>query len=126
MVTRAQQIIEALGLVPHPERGHYIESYRASLEVQSARSAGLRKASTAIYFLITRDEPSTRLHRLRHDEIFHLYEGGPLEVLCLAHAEPVRVHRLGLDLSQGERPQLVIPAGTWFGAELVRAASHCL
>ena len=34
--------------------------------------------------------------------------------------------RLGTDLARGERPQIVIPAGTWFGTELGTGSSHCL
>ena len=36
------------------------------------------------------------------------------------------VARLGSDFGGGERPQVVVPAGTWFGTELVNGASHCL
>jgi predicted cupin superfamily sugar epimerase len=121
-----RQLIDALGLVPHPERGHYVESYRASARVASGTHAGERSASTAIYFLISEDEPTTYLHRLVSDEVFHLYEGGPLDVLLLAPDGSSRVARLGLDLSRGERPQVVIAAGTWFGTELAEGAPFCL
>jgi predicted cupin superfamily sugar epimerase len=36
------------------------------------------------------------------------------------------VARLGLDLERGERPQLTLTRGTWFGTELSAGASHCL
>jgi predicted cupin superfamily sugar epimerase len=126
MSGRAREIIDQLGLVPHPERGYYVESYRAGLQLGGLPHGGPRAASTAIYFLITAEQPSTKLHRLRSDELFHLYEGGPLEVLLLAQGQAPATRRLGLDLAQGERPQLVIPAGTWFGAELAPGAAHCL
>jgi len=125
-MSRAREIIDQLGLAPHPERGYYVESYRAQLCVAGLPHGGSRAASTAIYFLITADQPSTKLHRLRSDEVFHLYEGGPLEVLLLSEGQAPVVRRLGLDLAQGERPQLVIPAGTWFGAELAPGVAHCL
>jgi predicted cupin superfamily sugar epimerase len=121
-----RELIDALGLVPHPERGHYVETYRASARVASSTHTGARSASTAIYFLISEDEPTTYLHRLVSDEVFHLYEGGPLEVLMLAPDGSSRVARLGLDLSHGERPQLAIGAGTWFGTELAAGAPFCL
>jgi uncharacterized protein len=123
---RAQELIDHLGMAPHPERGFYIETYRSPLVVEARPHGSARAASTAIYFLVTRTAPSTTLHRLRSDELFHLYEGGPLEVLLLEPAAPGEVRRLGLDLAAGERPQLVIPAGTWFGVELVPGATHCL
>jgi uncharacterized protein len=123
---RAQELVDQLGMAPHPERGFYIETYRSPLVVEARPHGGPRAASTAIYFLVTRTAPSTYLHRLRSDELFHLYEGGPLEVLLLEPASPGQVRRLGLDVAAGERPQLVIPAGTWFGVELAPGASHCL
>jgi uncharacterized protein len=122
---RARQLIDVLGLVPHPERGFYGETHRASERVTSG-NRGERSASTAIYFLITADEPITFLHRLASDEVFHLYEGGPLEVLRLMPDGSSDVARLGLDLERGERPQLTLTRGTWFGTELSAGASHCL
>ncbi len=126
MSPRARQLIETLGLIPHPERGFYAETYRATSRVTSSSHAGDRSASTAIYFLVTDDEPTTSLHRLKSDEVFHLYEGGPLEILQLRAEGQVVIARLGLDIGAGERPQVVVPAGTWFGTELAAGASHCL
>jgi len=122
---RARQLIEALGLVPHPERGFYAETHRAPARVFSSAHAGERSASTAIYFLICDPERATFLHRLRSDEVFHLYEGGPLDVLRLFPDRSWDVARLGLAVEKGERPQLVLPAGTWFGTELAPGAAHC-
>ena len=126
MPTRARVLIDTLGLAPHPERGFYVQTYRAAGQVTASSHAGARAASTAIYFLVTADEPVTSLHRLKSDEVFHLYEGGPLEILRLYADGRWDVGRLGLDLDAGERPQIVVPAGTWFGTELAAGASHCL
>jgi predicted cupin superfamily sugar epimerase len=126
---RAEQVdalIKQLGLEPHPERGYYCETYRSSDEVQSQRPGGSRAASTAIYFLVTANEPTTFLHRLVSDEIFHLYDGGPLEIVRLFEDGRWDVAVLGMNLDAGERPQIVVPAGTWFGTELRAGASHCL
>jgi predicted cupin superfamily sugar epimerase len=125
-------IIEKLGLEPHPERGYYSETYRAWTEVQVERRVSrsgaplTRAASTAIYFLVTANEPATFLHRLISDEVFHLYDGGPLEILRLFPDGRWDVAVLGMDLDAGERPQIVVPAGTWFGTELRAGAPHCL
>ena len=123
---RVDELVATLGLAPHPERGYFVETHRAPLAVTAPTHPGPRAAGTAIYFLITSAAPSTFLHRLLSDEVFHLYEGGPLEILRLYPDGRSDVARLGLDLSAGERPQVVIPAGTWFGTELVGGASHCL
>jgi len=85
-----QELILKLGLQPHPERGYYRETYRAT-------------ASTAIYFLITANEPATFLHRLVSDEVFHLYDGGPLEILRLFPDGTWDVAVLGMDLDADER-----------------------
>lgn len=119
-------IIDQLGLVPHPERGYYRETYRSPSAVQSSVHDGSRAASTAIYFLVTAVEPATFLHRLISDEAFHLYDGGPLEILRLFPDGNWDVAVLGMNLVAGERPQIVVPAGTWFGTELRAGASHCL
>jgi predicted cupin superfamily sugar epimerase len=126
MASRARALIDTLGLIPHPERGYYVETYRAATRVRATSHGGDRSASTAIYFLITGDEPVTSLHRLKSDETFHLYEGGPLDIVRLFSDGRSDVARLGLDLAAGERPQIVVPAGTWFGTELTRGATHCL
>ena len=117
---RAAAIIAALNLQPHPERGFFVETYRAPLTLDGLPHGAPRAASTAIYFLVTRAQPTTYLHRLRSDELFHLYEGGPLDVLLLRDGGPGEVARLGRDVAAGERPQLVIPAGTWFAVETPR------
>jgi predicted cupin superfamily sugar epimerase len=124
--SRADEIVARLGLAPHPERGFFVETHRSPVMVTAATHPGPRAAGTAIYFLITALARSTYLHRLLSDETFHLYEGGPLEILRLHPDGRSDVARLGLDLGAGERPQVVISAGTWFGTELADGASHCL
>lgn len=123
--TRVREIVERLGLKPHPERGYFVETYRAVTEVVAATHRGPRPASTAIHFLVTAEAPATHLHRLVSDEVFHLYEGGPLEIVRLFADGGSDVVQLGLDLGAGQRPQIAVPAGTWFGTELVAGASHC-
>jgi predicted cupin superfamily sugar epimerase len=125
-MTRAQQLISVLGLQRHPERGHFVRTYAAALELRGLPHGGPRPASTAIYFLLGDEDRATYLHRLKSDELFHLYDGGPLDVVLLPPEGGARVARLGLDFAAGERPQMVIPAGTWFGAELAPGVDHCL
>jgi predicted cupin superfamily sugar epimerase len=63
---------------------------------------------------------------LLSDEVFHLYEGGPLDILRLNPDGSGDVARLGTDLAAGERPQILIAKGTWFGTELASDAEYCL
>jgi predicted cupin superfamily sugar epimerase len=131
-MNRAEQIIAALGMAPHPERGHFVSTYRAPLVIDGAGlpHGAPRPVSTAIYFLLGgAGERATYLHRLKSDELFHLYEGGPLDVLLLPSAgtnAAGELRRLGNDLHAGQRPQLAIPAGTWFAAALAPGVEYCL
>ncbi|MCP9888612.1 cupin domain-containing protein [Cyanobium sp. ATX 6A2] len=113
-------LIRALELLPHPEGGHYRETYRASAQVQTPR--GPRAASTAILFLLAAGECSL-WHRIHSDEAWHHHGGGGLLVYELCPAGSVRRTRLGLNLAAGERPQHVVPAGSWFAAEPAPASS---
>jgi predicted cupin superfamily sugar epimerase len=107
-------LIRRLGLQPHPEGGHYRETYRAVEQVQTAR--GSRAAGTAILFLLAAGDHS-RWHRIAADEIWHHHGGGALLIHELCPAGTTRSTRLGMDLAGGERPQHVVPAGRWFAAE---------
>jgi predicted cupin superfamily sugar epimerase len=103
----ADEIIARLGLQPHPEGGHYRETFRASDQP--------RGASTAIYFLLKADERS-HWHRVDADEVWHHYAGAPLELLLSEDGRGVRHLRLGSDLDIGELPQAVVPRGVWQAA----------
>jgi len=119
----ADDLIRILQLTPHPEGGYFRETYRSPV----VDAAG-RAASTLIYFLLPRGHVS-RLHRIDADESWHLYLGGPLlihELDAREPAAPVRVTTLGSRLDLGERPQHVVPAGCWFGAEPGVGADYAL
>ncbi len=105
--------IEVLGLVPHPEGGFYRETFRSPLELATAR--GHRSASTAIYFLLPAGTFSA-LHRVRSDEVWHHYDGDPLLLHTIDEDGAHVVTRLGADTARGQRPQHVVPAGTWQAA----------
>jgi uncharacterized protein len=106
----AADIIRLLDLRPHPEGGHYCQTFRDPVE-----SAG-RAASTAIYFLLARGERS-HWHRVDAAEAWHHYAGAPLELeISLDGKAPVERIRLGVDLAAGERPQAVVPAHAWQAA----------
>jgi uncharacterized protein len=106
----AQDVIRLLDLKPHPEGGHFRESFR------DARQAEGRAASTAIYFLLARGERS-HWHRVDAVEVWHWYAGAPLALEI--SQTPGRVGRvmLGCDLNAGERPQAVVPARAWQAAQ---------
>ena len=106
----AGEVIRLLGLEPHPEGGHYRETFRDARIVDGGRAA-----STAIYFLLARGERS-HWHRVDAVEVWHYYAGAPL-ALRIADVGGVTEVRLGADLAAGERPQAVVPAHAWQAAE---------
>lgn len=107
----ASDVIRLLDLKPHPEGGHFRETFRDVRVVE-----GTRAASTAIYFLLARGECS-HWHRIDATEIWHYYAGAPLALDIATHdLTPVERVTLGPDLAAGERPQAVVPAGTWQAA----------
>lgn len=108
----ATDVIRLLDLRPHPEGGHFRETFRDTWLVETTRTA-----STAIYFLLARGERS-HWHRIdAAAEVFHWYAGAPLR-LDMAPENGTRQRiLLGNDLAAGERPQAVVPAHTWQAAE---------
>ena len=80
MNNRALKLIDVLKLIPHPEGGYYREIYRSESKLISPVNGEIRNSLTDIYFLLVAGQIS-RLHRVVHDEIWHFYEGDPLELI---------------------------------------------
>ena len=116
MHPRAAQLIATLGLQPHPEGGFYREVFRSSRTVASHDGRGDRSALTNIYFLLTSDTWS-RWHKVSSDEAWHLYEGGPLELLEMDEsARTLERHQLAAAGSESGEPTHVVVAGRWQAA----------
>src|SRR5208282_5294368 len=118
----AADVIRLLDLKPHPEGGHFRETFRDAPPPNPPPHAGegrvgvARAASTAIYFLLARGERS-HWHRIDAAEIWHWYAGAALE-LEIAHEDGRReTMRLGCDLIAGECPQAIVPAQAWQAAQ---------
>ncbi|GLH78012.1 cupin [Bradyrhizobium sp. SSBR45G] len=107
----AADIIARLGLQPHPEGGHFRETFR-----DTAVDAGGRAASTLIYFLLARGERS-HWHKVDAVETWHYYAGAPLTLRMASEAGAPHTTTLGIDLAAGQRPQAVVPAHAWQAAE---------
>lgn len=110
----AEAVIAALGLLPHPEGGHYRETWR------DAPADGARGAGTAIMFLLRAGEVS-HWHRVDADEIWIFNAGAPLRLRLSADGRAIADHRVGLDLAAGAQPHVVVPRGYWQAAESVGA-----
>ncbi len=110
----AGALIAALGMQPHPEGGHYVETWR------DAPADGSRGSGSAILFLLRRREVS-RWHRIDAVEVWHHYGGAPLELAISSDGRTVARHRLGDDVLAGDRPQVVVPANAWQAARSLGA-----
>jgi predicted cupin superfamily sugar epimerase len=110
MTMNAADIISLLDLRPHPEGGHFRETFRDTHTDHTGRAH-----STAIYFLLARGDRS-HWHRVDAVETWHWYAGAPLRLEI--HANSARtIVTLGPDLAADERPQGVVPTGAWQAAE---------
>jgi predicted cupin superfamily sugar epimerase len=101
-----EDVVRLLDLKPHPEGGHYRETWRADAAL------GERSAGTAIYYLLGEGEIS-HWHRIDADEIWHWHAGSALDLGLSRDGRHVDMHRLGPDIGQGERPQVIVPRFCW-------------
>jgi predicted cupin superfamily sugar epimerase len=106
----AAKVIAALEMIPHPEGGWYGETWR------DPATADERPAVSAIYYLLEAGQVSA-WHRIDAAEVWLYHSGAPLRLSLAAtdHDAP-QTHRLGPDLTAGERPQVVVPTGWWQSA----------
>jgi predicted cupin superfamily sugar epimerase len=107
----ADELIEALGLTPHPEGGWYRETWRAQA------ADGERAAASAVLYVI---QPGQRSHwnRVNADEIWLWHAGDAVELkVAASDAGPVRAVRLGGRVTEGEQVQVIVSAGQWQSAE---------
>jgi predicted cupin superfamily sugar epimerase len=103
MVSDGERVAELLGLEPLPDEGGLF------------RRTHIDAHSSAIYYLLIAPDFSA-LHRLSATETYHWYAGSPLRLLLLGADGRVEEPVLGPDLAAGQRPQIVVPAGTWQGS----------
>lgn len=116
--------VKKLDLQPHPEGGYYKETYRSAEHYSGAlpsRYEGSRAFGTAIYFMITSGNPS-HFHRLKSDELWFFHDGSPLTVHLFAKDGSYQKLALGREQDW----QAIIPAGSWFAAEVEADDSYSL
>ena len=112
----AEDYITALKMQPHPEGGYYAESYRGKWS-EDGNHMQERDISTAIYFLLRANDIS-HFHRIKSDEMWHHYQGASLIISMIDAQGCLQQQRLGKNIYQGELLQFVVPAKTWFAAEV--------
>lgn len=121
VMTASGYLVKALNLEPHPEGGYYREFYRCAFGYPCGRSHSndepvTRSACTAIYYLLEEGDFSA-FHRMKSDEIWHFYQGGPMQVHQISPEGEYSKVVLGFDIAAGQAPAHVVPAGHWLASE---------
>lgn len=121
MKKRIQELVLSLDLKEHPEGGYYKETYRSEGVIPqkclNQPIQGDRNYSTGIYFLLTSDTFSA-FHRINQDEMWHFYEGSSLTIHMIDGHGIYSSQKVGLNFSDGEVPQFMVPKRVWFAAEV--------
>jgi predicted cupin superfamily sugar epimerase len=115
---QAGEWVRNFGLIPHPEGGFFSEVYRSEGSIPAVvlpAHGGERSFMSSIYFMLPPGDVS-RFHRLKSDEIWYHHAGGCLSIHQIDHEGRHSVFKLGRNVAAGERLQVVVKAGNWFGA----------
>jgi uncharacterized protein len=120
----ASELINYFNLQPHQEGGYFRETYRSDelipQEGLPMRFQGPRNYSTAIYFLLE-DEQFSAFHRIKSDELWHFYLGGPLNIFVINEMGQFEIIKMGSNLANGEVFQAVVKAGCWFASQPIQS-----
>ncbi len=116
--------VNRLGLDRHPEGGYFKEIYRAEDEIRHPISHNIRSLATSIYYLLEGKDIS-HFHILKSDELWYFHDGTGAIVHILKNGN-YQQERLGLDIDNGQMPQLLIPANSFFAAEPIDKDSFVL
>jgi uncharacterized protein len=123
-----RQLIEQYALQPHPEGGWYKETYRSREHIPGValpeRFGGARAFSTAIYFLLEQGNFSA-FHRIKADECWHFYAGGPLFVYVIQPDGSLDIICLGNDNTERQLFQYIVPANCWFASRPAAGSAFC-
>ena len=121
----AQDIIAHLDLQPHPEGGHFKETYRSQSSMELDDYQGKRNYSTAIYYLVSSGVISA-FHKIKQDEMWHFYTGSTLELHIISKQGSYKTVLIGNRFELGEVPQYVIKGGAYFAARVVPSGTYSL
>ena len=105
LMTDPASLIESLKMTPHPEGGHFAETFRAD-----------DGSASLIFYLLENDERS-HWHRLTKNEILHFYDGDPMTVLLSPDGVSIQTKMLGREGVDNESYQLIVPKDTWFSMQ---------
>lgn len=117
-MSSAEDLINQLQLLPHPEGGYFRRIYTSSIEVPVGSGGSRRKLLSSIYYLLTRDSPVGHLHVNRSDIVHYFLRGSPLTYTLVSPEGELSRTTLGPDISSGHNLHLVVPSGWWKASEL--------
>lgn len=113
-------IIQSYKMLPHPEGGFFKETYRSAIELDGISlqngMEGTRNCSTAILFLLVQNSFSA-FHRIKSDEIWHFYDGDPVQIHVIEPNGYYHTIKLGKNAMNNEVFQAVVSAGAWFASK---------
>ena len=112
----ADYFIQKLDMTPHIEGGYYKECLLSTDPVQR-EDISSKTLWSSIYFLLQTGEVS-HFHRLKSDEIWYFHSGMPLTIYMISPEGELICKQLGLNISKGESPQVLVPKGYIFGSAL--------
>ena len=105
----------------HTEGGYYIETFRSTDVLDTEREGGQRDLLTSMYYMLTDDRPIDHFHVNKSDIMHYFHGGSSLTYLMIPPQKPRLLKcKLGMDVSKGEVPQLLVPGGYWKAAVLER------
>lgn len=126
----AAYYIKHLNMTSHPEGGYYREVYRSGNVIQADKVLpggyeGERNLATSICFLLEGYQFSA-FHRLKSDELWYFHTGSPVQIYTINEEGELTKYLLGVDVVNGESPQVLLKQGVWFAAENVNPESFSL
>jgi len=125
MMKSASYWVEKLGLLAHPEGGYYKEMYRSETVAGFDGFTSERNLMTSIFFLLEAGDFSA-LHRIKSDELWHFYDGDPLEIVEIDAAGKLHTTTLGRQMEHGQTLFYVVKAGHWFGSRPATGGQYAL
>jgi predicted cupin superfamily sugar epimerase len=132
----AKQLAASLGLIPHPEGGYFLETYRSGAEPMHsrgqtdlsgsvvpapAREGRARNKLTSIYYMLTKESPRQWWANNMSDHVHYWHGGGELIYRVISPDGTLATHTLGPAC-----PQLIVPGGSFKCAQLAPGAPYCL
>ncbi|MCC2615729.1 cupin domain-containing protein [Aestuariibacter halophilus] len=112
-------LIKGLGLTPHVEGGHYLETYRSAATCDPDDGRGNRSLLTSIYYLLSKDSPIGHFHKNHSDIVHYFHAGDAITYYLIFDDGHIETPVLGPDVSAGQTLQLIVPGGVWKASHLL-------